>query len=258
MLIDWFTVASQLLNFIILVVLLKYLLYDRIIRAMDEREEKVQSRLEDANKKKNEAEEEVRKYQDKNRELEKNRKEILAEAKNEAEDRKKALLQDIRTETENVRKKWIESVESEKEAFLKDLRQMTGRHVYAAVKKVLGDLTNEALEKQMVNAFVKQIRTVNDDRIKPFVDAVQESNRDLRVLSGFEMSSNYREKIKKTIHEKIGANINISYETDPDMGLDMELRTAGRRFSWGIKDYLDRLEQEAGQALEDESQRMRE
>jgi F-type H+-transporting ATPase subunit b len=37
-LIDWFTVVAQIVNFLILVALLKHFLYDRIIRAMDKRE----------------------------------------------------------------------------------------------------------------------------------------------------------------------------------------------------------------------------
>jgi hypothetical protein len=43
-LINWFTVIAQIVNFLILVVLLKYLLYDRIIKAMDERRQRKRNR----------------------------------------------------------------------------------------------------------------------------------------------------------------------------------------------------------------------
>jgi F-type H+-transporting ATPase subunit b len=52
MLIDWFTVVAQIINFLILVALLKHFLYGRIIKAMDQREERINSRLEEAKKKK--------------------------------------------------------------------------------------------------------------------------------------------------------------------------------------------------------------
>ena len=58
MLIDWFTVLAQIINFLVLVYLLKRFLYGRIIRAMDERERKIALRLEEAQGRKEEAEQE--------------------------------------------------------------------------------------------------------------------------------------------------------------------------------------------------------
>ncbi len=37
MLIDWFTIIAQIINFLVLVALLKYFLYGRILQAMDRR-----------------------------------------------------------------------------------------------------------------------------------------------------------------------------------------------------------------------------
>ncbi len=48
MLINWFTVLAQIVNFLILVYLLKRFLYGPIIRAMQEREKKIARRLQDA------------------------------------------------------------------------------------------------------------------------------------------------------------------------------------------------------------------
>ena len=42
--IDWFTVAAQIVNFLILVALLKYFLYGRIVDAMDRREQSIAQR----------------------------------------------------------------------------------------------------------------------------------------------------------------------------------------------------------------------
>ena len=65
MLINWFTVIAQIVNFLILVVLLKYLLYNRIVRAMDERESKIQSRLKEAEEKEEAAEREAESFRQK-------------------------------------------------------------------------------------------------------------------------------------------------------------------------------------------------
>ena len=45
MLVNWFTVFAQIVNFIILIYLLKRFLYGPIIRAMEEREKKMVTAL---------------------------------------------------------------------------------------------------------------------------------------------------------------------------------------------------------------------
>ncbi|HOP36238.1 MAG TPA: hypothetical protein PL090_07925, partial [Syntrophales bacterium] len=121
MLIDWFTVAAQILNFLILVFLLKHFLYDRIIGAMDERERKIRGRLEDAEEKKREREEEAETYRRKNRELEDKRKEILDAARDEAEEKRKELVRQARENVESLRTQWRESLQREQESFLGEL-----------------------------------------------------------------------------------------------------------------------------------------
>ena len=56
MLIDWFTVGAQTLNFLILVWLLKRFLYKPILNAIDAREKRIAAELADADVKKAEAE----------------------------------------------------------------------------------------------------------------------------------------------------------------------------------------------------------
>jgi F-type H+-transporting ATPase subunit b len=55
MLIDWFTVGAQTLNFLILVWLMKRFLYKPIRHAIDEREKRIAAELANADKKKAEA-----------------------------------------------------------------------------------------------------------------------------------------------------------------------------------------------------------
>ena len=58
MIIDWFTVGAQALNFLILVWLMKRFLYKPILHAIDERERRIAVALADANAKKTAAQKE--------------------------------------------------------------------------------------------------------------------------------------------------------------------------------------------------------
>ena len=77
MLIDWFTVGAQALNFLILVWLLKRFLYKPMLHAIDAREKRIAAELADAAAKKAEAQKERDEFQRKNEEFDQQRAALL-------------------------------------------------------------------------------------------------------------------------------------------------------------------------------------
>ena len=67
MLIDWFTVVAQILNFLVLVWLLKRFLYKPVLDAIDAREKGIATKLADAEAKEAEALKEHQEFDDKNK-----------------------------------------------------------------------------------------------------------------------------------------------------------------------------------------------
>jgi len=80
MLIDWFTIGAQALNFLILVWLLKRFLYKPILHAVDAREKRIAGELADADAKKAEAQKERDEFQHKNEEFDQQRAALLTKA----------------------------------------------------------------------------------------------------------------------------------------------------------------------------------
>lgn len=83
MLIDWFTVAAQTVNFLILVWLLKRFLYKHILDAIDAREKRIATELADADTKRAEAKLQRDDFEQKNQTFDKQRQEMLTKATEE-------------------------------------------------------------------------------------------------------------------------------------------------------------------------------
>ncbi len=143
---DVFTFIAQIVNFLILIALLRYFLFNRIRKAMDDREKKIAARLAEADSKKQEADREAESFRAHERELEEKREELLSRASQDAEAERKKLLENARTEAEAERLKWSESLTAQKEIFLKELRRLAGEQVYAGTRKAVKDLAKEDLE----------------------------------------------------------------------------------------------------------------
>ncbi len=92
MLIDWFTVGAQVLNFLILVWLLKRFLYKPILNAIDTREKRIAAELADANAKKSEAQKERDDFLAKNKAFDEQRAALLAKAQEDAKAERERLI----------------------------------------------------------------------------------------------------------------------------------------------------------------------
>jgi F-type H+-transporting ATPase subunit b len=256
-LIDWFTVAAQIVNFLILVFLLKHFLYDRILQAMDEREQKIQDRLDEARSKREEADREAESLRKERSELEKKRDDMLSEARDDAEKEKNRLVRGAREEVDSMRRGWQESLEREKSAFTRELRRMAGREVYAVCRKALRDLADAEVEEQMVEVFLEHLAGLDEEERNAMAEAARQDENRLAVHSGFPMPGGLKQKATRAIHERLGDDIEVAYEADEDGAPGIELRMKGRKLAWGFEDYLDSLEQEAKRALEAKSERNR-
>jgi len=96
MLIDWFTVGAQALNFLILVWLMKRFLYKPVLRAINEREKRIAAELASADTKKVEAQKESDEFKHKNEELDQQRAALLSKATDEAKAEGQRLLDEAR------------------------------------------------------------------------------------------------------------------------------------------------------------------
>src|ERR1700679_1503949 len=154
MLIDWFTVGAQALNFIILVWLLKRYLYKPILDAVDAREKRIAAELADADAKKAEARKERDEFQVKNETFDQQRAALLSKATQEASAERQRLTDEARKAADDVSAKRSESLLSDAENLNQAILQRTQQEVFAIARKALTDLAGTSLEERMCDVFM--------------------------------------------------------------------------------------------------------
>ena len=113
MLIDWFTVGAQALNFLILVWLLKRFLYKPVLDAIDAREKRIAEELADADAKKAEAQKDRDDFQHKNEEFDRERAGLLGKATDEAKAERQRLIDDARKAADTLSAKRQQALASD-------------------------------------------------------------------------------------------------------------------------------------------------
>jgi len=242
MLIDWFTVGAQALNFLVLVWLMKRFLYKPILRAIDAREKRIAAELSDAAEKKAEAKKERDEFAQKNDDLEKNRAALLSQATEEAKTEKDKLLAEARSAAEATRAKQKEALENAARDLRRDVASHTQRECFAIVRKALMDLATTSLEERMGEVFTRRLREMSGDAKAGLGRALTTQAEPAIVRSAFDLPADQRAAIQNALNETFSASIRIRYETAPDLIAGIELSAGGRKVSWNLADYVTSIE----------------
>ena len=249
MLVDWFTVLAQIVNFFILIYLLKRFLYGPIIRAMDGREKKIALRMEEAQKRRDEAEQEAKLYREKNRDLDNRREALLAEIKEGAEASRKELMNEARSQVDAIRADWYEAIQREQEAFLHDLRRRAGKQTCAVARKALRELSNVDLERHIIKVFIERLRNLDHEELEALEESMRKSGPTVTVRSSFEIPQEIARQIEEVLQSQISDGVDLRFEISPDIICGIELNLHGRKIAWSLADYLETLEEDLLEAL---------
>ena len=249
MLIDWFTVGAQVLNFLILAWLLKRFLYRPILDAIDARERRIASELADADARKAEAAKERTTFEEKNASFDKERASLLAQAAQAADTERQRLLDAARNEAAALSTKWQESLKAEAGELHQAISRQAQQEVFAIARKALGDLAGVTLEERIVAAFVERLRALGDDEKKKLAGTLQKSVAPIVVRSTFDLPATQQAAIKASVHDALGTDVDLVFQTSPDLVSGIELSTDGQKLEWSIAQYLTDLESSVGELL---------
>jgi len=251
MLIDWFTVGAQALNFLILVWLLKHFLYKPILDAIDEREKRITRELADAAAKKAEAQKERDEFQKKNEEFDLQRAALLTKATDEAKAERQRLLDEARKAADALSAKRQESLINDANNLNQAISRLTQKEVFAITRKALTDLATVSLEERMGEVFDRRLRELNGQAKTVLGEALKKNSEPALIRSTFDLPEVQRAAIQNAINETFSADIQIRFETSPDLVSGIELSSNGQKVGWSIADYLTSLEKGVGELLKE-------
>jgi len=251
--IDWFTVLAQVVNFLILVWLLKRFLYRPILDAIDAREKRIATALADADATKSEAQTERDAFRHKNEALDQQRSALLGAATNEAKAERKRLLDDARQAADALAAKRQEALRSEQQDLNEALSRRAREEVFAIARKALADLATTSLEERVGEVFTRRLREMDAEAKAGLGEALRSASAPGRVRSAFDLPADQRAVIQTAINETFSADIHLRFETAPELISGIELTTDGQKLTWSIADYLASLERGIDEVLKHKS-----
>jgi F-type H+-transporting ATPase subunit b len=250
MLIDWFTVGAQVLNFLILVWLLSHFLYKPILNAIDAREKGIAAERTDIDALRSAAQVERNDLQGKNKAFEEKRGALFLAAEDAAKAERERLVDEVRNEGERLRAKQEDALQSDRRKIGDEITRLTEVEVIGIARKALADLATANLEERIVEVFTRRLHQIDTKAKETLGTAFRTSSEPALVRSAFELPTDQKASIQNALNETFSAEIRVRFETSGDVLCGIELTSSGQKLAWNIADYLASLEQKVDALFE--------
>jgi F-type H+-transporting ATPase subunit b len=250
--IDWFTVIAEVINFLVLVWLLKRFLYKPVLTAIDEREKKISDQLKDAENKKTEAKKEQDDFKQKNDVFDKQKKDLMDKAVVDSNKQRDVLLEAARNDATVLRTNLEKASKDAQENKEHDIAQKTQEQVLAITRKTLTDIASLSLEEQSVNTFIKRLSESNEEEKKQFIDAFKSKANTIIVQSAFDLPEKQQTEITDAVDGTLGTKTQLQFKTTPALISGIELSTNGYKLAWSISAYLNSLEKNIAEKMKEQ------
>jgi F-type H+-transporting ATPase subunit b len=248
-LIDWFTVAAQALNFIILVWLLKRVLYKPIMAAIDARERLVAAQLADAATKKTVADQAMEEFKNRNETFDRDRAALLVKATDEAKTQSARLLEAARGAADALQGKRRDALQREMKELRESLARRARQAFFALARRAFKDLANGSLEAQMIALFCERLRAIKKEDKDKLATAIQASTGPVSIRSAFALPRELQDTVQSVINETFQRQAPLRFEVAPELVSGIELTAQGQRIGWSIAEYLAALERAIAEVL---------
>jgi len=156
--IDWKILIPQIINFLILFLILRWLLYKPILKILGERKRKIEESMALAEKTKKESEELEIRNQEKIAKVKEEAKIIIDQTREQVQEEAKKMKEETAREIEKLKEKSRGEIEFERKKMVASLREELANLILLASGKLTRESVTIEVQKQLVNEIIEELK----------------------------------------------------------------------------------------------------
>lgn len=237
--IDWFTTGAQIINFLILVWLLKKLLFRPIIGAMERREQGISSHFQLAETKMNEAQALKQQYEKHLHQLQKDKDEVLATVREQVEIEKAASLQQLGEEIQQKKNRFDAEMQKQQQELGQLISHTIAEKSLSLGRHLLSRLADQTLEQRMIEHFLQNLSGLPEAEQISIKQTLLKDNS-ATIFTSFQAETAPRQQIQ-TWFESFAPGCKLLFEQRDFLVCGIALEMDGRSWEWNVDRYLTEL-----------------
>lgn len=249
---DPLTLAAQLVNFALLVLLLWRLLFRPVAAALRDRDERIRGHLERAEQARREAEQQQDAARKEHEAFEHERGRRLQELEAELEQRRSLWLDEARTEAERERQKQLARLLEERAQATEHLRREGGRLLAGAVARGLEDLAGSSLHDAVLARFQERLAELSGAQRA----ALRSGAPPWTLATARPLDATGRRALLDSIARVLGRGTEVRIIHEPELVAGLELRAGDLGLGWSVRHLTDDLARQLAPRLGEEPDRI--
>lgn len=240
---DPWTFLFQVVNFVVLLFILKRLLFKPIREIMEKRRKAISGALSEADSKKEEAEKLKEELRDELAGRQKLRREAEAGMRSEVDELRRQLIEAARNDAAKAVEKERAVFEIEKRKFEDDLRERAAEAVSLYAANILRDVSDEDLHGSIVRKFRGEVKGIASDisGIARLGEAVM-----LKIITAYPLDGDEAAGLRKAFEADIEKDITFSFETDPALIAGIAVRADDKIYDFSLQGQIRSLTNKLG------------
>ncbi len=234
---NWSTFILEIINFLVLVWILKHFFYAPIQNVISARKKMVDENLDHANKLQVEAKKLQNTYENR-----------LQEWGKEKEQKQKLFLQEIDDWKSHEQAKFLKTINEEKEKMMalekQNITKIINKNAKEAMSlagkfatKFLHEFADENLESNIIDKVIKELKNLSEEKIQTLKSGFQIENK-IVVQSVYALNENLKKQLTQSILEMLGDKVDIIFTLNPELLAGMNIQIGSIFLKASLRDEL--------------------
>lgn len=240
------TLLFQVINFFVLVYILKRVLYKPVREIMEKRRNAVAQTISVAEEIRKEAAAALEQNRLELQSLKETRQELMDKMKKEAEVEKEKILKNAEEDAQKLIERRLAVLDVERKRQEEELQHKAVDLVASFSVQLLKDISNEDLDKVVLERLKAEIPRIAGD-IKE--TAAQEGTIEAQLISAYPLSEAETAELEDRLSSALNKNLTLERSVDAELISGAKLKVAGRTYDFSLKGqigaFMDRIQRVA-------------
>ena len=214
---DWSTFVLEIINFLILIWILKRFLYKPVLDVIEQRQAAISKKLQQAEELKSQADISLYSYNNRLSDWEEEKQEAKQALNQEMQQERAARMQQLKEELETERKK-AAVIEQRKQIELQHQAENVAISLGARfAAKLFADLSGPEIEQRLIRLFIDELKHVSLEQKSTIQSGLEDTTKEISVQSAYSLDVSDSQLLEAALREIVGSSIPFIYTQDPEL-----------------------------------------
>jgi F-type H+-transporting ATPase subunit b len=246
---DWRTVVSQIINFVVLLVILYYLIFRPLRRKLDERSEDLAQALQNARDQEAQAAELRRDWEQRMAVIDRTREEILATAAGEAEARTAETMREARLRLDAATEQMRRDIQRQRDEVVSESFGDILDTIMGLSANVLQSVTTRRAHDDLISNLLAQIYQMPQDQVEVYRRVMAGRMPTAFVTTPVPLSAEQTRNLTDALSSLIDRRIELQTNVDTGLIAGIQIRVGDRLLDNTVVNELSRVRESVSRGM---------